>query len=246
MRKKIFTITTVLVLSGFATGALAQTVEDANVSLSNLSSNSYFDSYDDNTKTVNGLNFLTLADGSNSSYVTPAFSIKVYIWDGSNPTFVKTFNCPGIYHFGSQTYSNETVDLSGLSLPAGTYQLGIYVDADDDIPNPPDDPNDNAYLLPGDINYTPSTSSINETEKIDLSVFPNPVSDAVNVSWGSNSDVNYQEIILKNLQGQVVKRMDVQPGQTSCKVDISDVAKGTYVLFLRSDKGMVSRQVVKN
>ena len=127
--------------------------QDANVSVSNLTSNCYYAGYDTATHKVTGLNFEVLADGDNSSNIIPDFVVKAYLWatpaeDGQQPIYVATYNVSGFHQIGSRDFSNLTIDLSQVSdIPDGTYRLGIYVDANDDIPNPPDDPSDNTYLL---------------------------------------------------------------------------------------------------
>lgn len=247
MKKSIIT-TSILSAVLFFNTAHGQTVEEANVKLSNLSSNSYFNSYDDNSKMVNGLNFMVLVDGSNSNYVTPAFTIKVYIWDGSSPHYVKTFNDAGIYHFGSRTYSNESVDLSSLSLPAGTYRLGVHVDADDDISNPPDDPNDNAYLLDGDIDFTPpSGTGINDEENnpMDLKLYPNPANNIIQVNWKNVNGDDFEKVIIRNLKGQLVREMNLNSGQSSVNINITDLSKGVYIMSLKSESALYTRKLVK-
>lgn len=242
--KQLFTFATVALLSGSAFG---QTVEDANILLGNMSGSLYWDSYNDNTKMVNDLNFSVYADGTNSDYVTPAFTIKVYIWDGSNPTFVHTFNDPGIYHFGGRDYENQDIDLSDLPLPAGSYRLGVYVDADDDIPSSEDDEGDNAYLAPGDINFTPGGSSagIDEnTEMNTLMVFPNPVAEKVTIAW-ENKDAQAAEMLeIRDLDGRLVRSMELN-GQTSVNLGVSDLNAGIYVIAVRSANRIATQKFIK-
>jgi hypothetical protein len=227
--------------------AKAQIEEDANVSLGNLSGNFYFDSYDNNTKTVKKLNFVVLADGTNSARVTPEFTIKVYIWDGSTPHFVKTFNDNGLYHFGSRDYVDQDIDLSGLQLPAGTYRLGVFVDADDDIPNPPDDGDDNAYLAAGDINFTPggggSTGMVEKNAGLNnLSLFPNPVADKLNISWNSNGAETIQ---LRDISGRLVQTLEVEHGSRGMSLPVEALDPGIYVLTLMSKEGMSVQKFLK-
>lgn len=235
--KKIFTIAAAALLSGMVWG---QTVEDANVLLGNISGSLYWDSYDDNTKIVSNLNFSVYADGTNSDYVTPAFTIKVYIWDGSNPTFVYTINDPGIHHFGGRDYQNIDIDLSDLQLPAGSYRLGVYVDADDDIPSSVDDESDNAYLAPGNINYTPGGSSagIKENEQSNLMVFPNPANDNVTISWDG---MEAQTLEIRDLKGALVNTVTLNGSSTSMDVNVEDLKAGIYVVTI-SDANHVSTQ----
>lgn len=243
--KHIFTFTAVSLLSGWSFG---QTVEDANILLGNLSSSLYWDSYNDNTKIVSNLNFSVYADGTNSDYVTPPFTIKVYIWDGSNPTFVRTYDDPGIYHFGGRDYQNQTIDLSDLSLPAGSYRLGVFVDADDDISDSTDDPADNAYLAEGEINYTPggSSASIDETNEINtLMVFPNPATDQVFIAWEAKNTASVQEIRLTDLNGKILQVINPATGTTSVNAGVADLEQGIYVITLVSDNYTAIQKFVK-
>lgn len=243
--KQIFTFATAILLSAAAFG---QTVENANILLGNLSSNLYWISYNDNTKIVNDLNFSVFADGSSSDYVTPAFTIKVYIWDGSNPTFVRTYNDPGIYHFGGREYANQDIDLTDLQLPAGSYRLGVYVDADDDIPSSDDDDSDNAYLTQGDINFTPgggSSAGIAENEALNtLMVFPNPAAEKVTIAW-ENTDAQAELLEIRDLNGRVVRSIALSENATSANVRVADLNAGVYVVAISSAQHVATQKFIK-
>ncbi len=127
----------------------AQNIKDANVYPSNLEENMWFEKYDKTSGQISGINFLVLADGDNSKDVTPEFSIKLYLYQkGQDPIFIKTLHLKGLYHMGSKEYKNISVSLKDKDIPAGTYRLGVYVDADDQIK---EDAGDNAILFKGDI-----------------------------------------------------------------------------------------------
>jgi hypothetical protein len=243
--KQIFTFATLTLLSGAAFG---QTVEDANILLGNMSSNLYWDSYNDNTKIVNDLNFSVYADGTNSDYVTPAFTIKVYIWDGSDATFVRTYNDPGLYHFGGRDYENQDIDLSDLQLPAGSYRLGVYVDADDDIPSSADDDGDNAYLTQGNINFTPgggSSAGIGESQELNtLMVFPNPVGEKVTIAW-ENTDAQAEILEIRDLNGRTVQSLELGANATCANLNVSDLNAGVYVVAIRSAKHTATQKFIK-
>lgn len=229
-------------------GSFAQTVEDANVLLGNLSGSLYWDSYDDATKIVDNLNFSVYADGTNSSYYTPAFTIKVYLWDGSNPTFVHTFNDPGIPHFGSRDYTNEDIDISDNGLPAGSYRLGVFVDADDDIPDSEDDPSDNAYLAPGNIDYTPgsgSTAGLKENDMNTLMVFPNPATEQVFVTW-ENTMGGIRSAEITDMNGRVMESLQVASGSNKTKISVSQLPAGTYFIRVTTDQTVMTQKFIKS
>lgn len=115
----------------FSFGALAQATKPANVYPSNLEENMYFQGYDAATNTIKGFYFLVLSDGNNSKDKTPAFTVKIYLYqEGKEPIFIKTFEEPGIWHMGSKEYKGIDIDLSEFEIPAGTYRVGVFVNAD--------------------------------------------------------------------------------------------------------------------
>ncbi len=242
--KQIFTIATAVLISG---AAFSQTEEDANILLGNISGSLYWDSYDDNTKMVDNLNFSVYAEGTNSEYVTPPFTIKVYIWDGSNPTFVHTINDPGLYHFGGRDYENIDISLEDLELPAGSYRLGVYVDADDDIPSSEDDESDNAYLAPGEIDFTPggSTAGIHETELNTLMVFPNPVNEKVTIAWENKNGQAAETLEIRDLDGRLVRSVKLDGNQTGINLNVEDLKAGVYVIAIRSANHVATQKFIK-
>jgi hypothetical protein len=142
--------TTALLVIIFACSSMAQGVD---IYPSNLPDNTYFGKYDDNTKTISGINFLCLTDGTDSKVKTGNFSIKLYLLvpGTSNPIFVKTIETDGQYHFSSKEFKDLSIDLSNIQgLPAGTYRLGIYVDSEKEITEPNE--GNNAVLFSGELN----------------------------------------------------------------------------------------------
>lgn len=237
-----------LLLCGMSQSVSAQSTDDVNVSVSNLSSNCWFDNYDDGTKMVNNLNFEILSEGNSSlDYVTP-FTVKIYIWDGTNPTFVKTYNINSMHQMSALDYNNESVDLSSLGLPAGTYRLGVYCDADDAIPNPPDDGADNAFLLQGDINFTPgsSTASIakNELEAMKMKLYPNPASDLLNLTFDEGTQVN--NVTISNALGKIVLTQDVNPQAKACQLDVKTLNSGIYFVVVSTSAEKICQKIIIN
>ncbi len=129
---------------------MAQEIKDANVYPTNLEENMWFDSYDPASKTIKGINFMVLCDGNNSKDKTPAFTVKLYLYQqGKEPIFIKTYNLDGIFHMGSREFKNMSTNFADADVSPGAYRLGLFVDADDDLK---EDNNDNAILFKGNIN----------------------------------------------------------------------------------------------
>lgn len=84
------------------------------------------------------------------------------------------------------------------------------------------------------------TLGINTTELESIKIFPNPTQDFLNISLPENNQV--LQATIYNLQGKEVR------SYTSAikEIDISALANGTYLLLLKTEKGNISKKIVKN
>lgn len=76
-----------------------------------------------------------------------------------------------------------------------------------------------------------------------LSVYPNPVKDIVTIS----NELNYslQSINITDLNGRTVKTLKMN-GEASAQVNISDLSSGVYMMNISSDKGSMTKKIVKS
>ncbi|MBK9985113.1 MAG: T9SS type A sorting domain-containing protein [Saprospiraceae bacterium] len=91
-------------------------------------------------------------------------------------------------------------------------------------------------------------SVLNQEEGIylkDLKLWPNPAKGTVNLSFASSVK---QEVVFSfvNFLGQVMmsERMDVQKGMNSRTIDIDQIAGGSYLMEVKSEKEMLTKVVV--
>src|SRR5688572_10078322 len=97
--------------------------QDANVSLSNLSSNNGYSSYDNSTKTISDIFFEILSDGDNSNNTMSDFEVSLYLLpcdNGGSPTsstpiVIKVYQITAMQQLHAIDYTNENVDLSQVS-----------------------------------------------------------------------------------------------------------------------------------
>ncbi|MEM7085352.1 MAG: T9SS type A sorting domain-containing protein [Bacteroidota bacterium] len=84
----------------------------------------------------------------------------------------------------------------------------------------------------------------NITTTLNTSIYPNPVSDLVTVSFGDtiNSDILS---ILYDIQGREVLTTITAPTQ-SFQLDMSQFAAGTYILKIRVESDIFSTRLIKN
>ncbi len=79
-----------------------------------------------------------------------------------------------------------------------------------------------------------------QSESVDLRVFPNPTNGAVNIS---NCE-NIQEVLIYSYEGRLVKKLGISE---SCTLEVSDLDSGTYILKLHlSDFQIFNFLLVKN
>lgn len=137
--------------------AFAQQEKPTNIYVSNLEENMYFEGYEAKSSTIKGLKFMLLTDGDNSLDRTPAFTVKLYLYQqGLDPIFIKTYELErGMKHLSSKEFTGD-VTLAGQDIPEGEYRLGVYVNADKSFE---EDQNDNAMLFRDPINVKKSSQN---------------------------------------------------------------------------------------
>ncbi|MFL5729622.1 MAG: hypothetical protein ACJ75J_09075, partial [Cytophagaceae bacterium] len=182
--------------------------QDANVSLSNISSNNGYTGYSNGT--ISGIYFEVLSDGNNSNNIISDFEVSLYLLPcnasgsttGSNPIVIKTYSITNMQQLHSIDYDHESVDLNTVSgLSDGTYRMGVWVNSNIGVPQPPDDGSDNASLVTLNsngsapqsvINFSASSGTTAVTGGLQKSGinFPNPVSKDQLVDILNNSNLS--------------------------------------------------------
>ena len=97
-----------------------------------------------------------------------------------------------------------------------------------------------------EINYFTSPVNIKEVENInDLSIYPNPASDKLNVKFNTLTDDNF-DITIYNVTGQAVYKETLNNfmGSYYNELNINDFAQGVYLMQVKSSKGAITRKVV--
>lgn len=242
--KKLCGLAVLIPLSGFG--------QDANVSLANLSS--YYNTYDNSTKMITGIELVIGADGTNSNnYISSDFETSLYLLPcdlsgtatGSTPIIIATYTVFGgsLHQFGTYTFSNQSVDLSQVSgLADGLYRMGAWVNSNSGVANPPDDPSDNAGLLESS-GGSPSSSVINFSSAnaiktnqllVQLESYPNPASESVTFKCSFSFQPKNAEIKIYNMMGAVVKQYTLA-GEDKAVLSVADINEGVYYYSVFAD-----------
>jgi hypothetical protein len=82
-----------------------------------------------------------------------------------------------------------------------------------------------------------------ESETTIFSVSPNPAKDLITISNTENISVN--SISITDLNGRIVKQ-NTYSNVTNVQVNISDLSSGVYMMNITSDKGSVTKKIIKN
>ncbi|GEM_PF-2155919 len=75
-----------------------------------------------------------------------------------------------------------------------------------------------------------------------LQIYPNPTTNAVNISLNSGS---YNILTLTNLNGKVLQQVQINPEESSLKISLSSYPAGTYLLRFSGNDGVVTEKVVR-
>lgn len=88
-----------------------------------------------------------------------------------------------------------------------------------------------------------TTAGVNNALASKFSVFPNPANDVINIANAENILVN--GVTVTDLNGRTVKSVSFA-GVADAQINVSDLASGVYMMTVTSDKGSMTKKIVKN
>lgn len=88
----------------------------------------------------------------------------------------------------------------------------------------------------------PTYLSVDEFISAKLNVYPNPTNDIINLI--SNDDILINEIVIYDLSGKKLKNI-LYKGENKAQVNIEDLAEGTYLLHVKTNKGIAQKKILK-
>ncbi len=94
---------------------------------------------------------------------------------------------------------------------------------------------------------TESEDAIIAPDGTKFSIYPNPAKDLLNVNLSKSFNSDKISLVITDQKGKQVYENQVSGMQFSStyKIDISNLAQGTYYLEVRTDKGVVSKKFIK-
>lgn len=99
------------------------------------------------------------------------------------------------------------------------------------------DTTDMDFLSVDDVTVTATTLATSDVNKTKLSIYPNPTTDVLNIK----SDSKVKSADIYDISGKLVKSVEVADG----KINVQELANGSYVLKVSSEKGATSHKFIK-
>ena len=90
---------------------------------------------------------------------------------------------------------------------------------------------------------TPTGIASNGSVQEAISVFPNPAADYISIITNSSSTL--REVKILDLTGRTVETKQVQKGENSIRISISDNPAGVYLISFTTDQGTKVRKFIK-
>jgi hypothetical protein len=87
--------------------------------------------------------------------------------------------------------------------------------------------------------YADSTASVGEIQDFELSLYPNPATDIVNI----NTSISIDNVRLYDLTGRIV--MEANPKKESFDLDVTDLSKGVYLVKLSAGNKEATTKLIK-
>lgn len=86
------------------------------------------------------------------------------------------------------------------------------------------------------------TAGLSKANAVKFSVFPNPATNKIMVKTNNNALVD--NITISDLNGRVVRSTDFE-GVTQAQVNIAELSGGMYMMHIVSDKGSITKKIIK-
>lgn len=127
---------------------------------------------------------------------------------------------PGINAAGENDDSYLKATGCGITVPTTATTIGFP---------------DNQYVM----NVVGNILGIEEYSLNNISIFPNPVQNELNIQL--HNSITVKQVNVYSITGQVVLK-----AQNTRKLDVFDLSPGVYLMKIETDRGDVTRKIIKN
>lgn len=178
--------------------------------------------------------------------VTISYYVRNYVDTGSTNTSsydlkagfskdIAGMTIPIASETGLANVAYEMKSFSFIPTETNTYYLGF------NAKNAINATGTHAFLL--DNLFVDQVLAVKGVEASNFSVYPNPTNNILNISNKTNDLINTVQIT--DLTGKTVKESNFI-AKSSIQMNIGDIAAGVYMMTIKTDKGSITKKIVKN
>ena len=192
-------------------------------------------SRNDTTLTVTVMPQVTTFAG-NDTVVQPSV-ITINLQGTASGARVTQWQTTGNGTFGNVSQLNTTYTFGTTDKTTGSVDLKLI-----GIATPPCT---GSFTSKKNVQLNPLGISDNNISNLTLAVHPNPARDNVSIIINGLENT-VATLTLMNVKGQSVYSSDIEPTSSSItkQIDLSSFAKGVYIIRLKTDRSMVTKQLI--
>lgn len=193
---------------------------------------------------------ITIDVVNNDNNSAGSFDVAMYLYDQSTTNYwiIGTQNIPSLSGNSLITISNWDIDINNTSgIPGGTYRLGVWVDSNEEISEA--DENDNAGLLAGNINYSPTGLGEITIEASSVNCYPNPATNSTTLSFtlteASGVSIDVFDV-LGNKVASMSSNAQLAAGTHQHVINTEAYTPGMYFICITSGETVITRRLTVN
>ncbi len=198
-----------------------------------------------NSDGIISIDYIDVCNNGNDD--ADAFDVTVYLYDetAEEAYFLESTRLSNGLS-GNACISIEDWDINVNNfpdVPEGTYRFGFWVDSEEEITETNED--NNAGLLDGTNNYTPSTTSVSELNtQNEVSVYPNPATDVVYIHPDDRANLG-ANVALFDMSGRKVSVHRTEDSYTGGRmnIDVSSLKTGVYLIRFTIKEEWVTKKI---
>jgi hypothetical protein len=166
---------------------------------------------------------------------TPSTNTSSYDLKAGTGKTIADMTIPIASETGLANVAYEIKEYTFTPTTDGTYYLGF------NAKNPSNAAGTHAFFL--DNLFVDQVLSVKGVDASKFTVYPNPANNILNVSNSVNDMIN--SVKITDLTGKTVKESNFV-AKSSIQMNIADIVAGVYMMTIKTDKGSITKKIVKN
>lgn len=166
---------------------------------------------------------------------TPSTNTASYDLKAGTAKTIADMTIPIASETGLANVAYEIKEYTFTPATDGTYYLGF------NAKNPINATGTHAFFV--DNLFVDQVLAVKGVDASTFTVYPNPSNNILNVSNSVNDMI--KSVQIKDLTGKTVKESNFV-SKSSIQMNIADIAAGVYMMTIKTDKGSITKRIIKN